>query len=507
MATVDPQKFVMTSTGYSSDILQQGISRYWDLVFWRDSPHFRSLQLVKHVDNVIDSSSSLFEKWKKNHHQQQLSLDSLLINVKTNNIELSMSTDESYELDLLFPNATLTANTAFGALRGLETFSQLVTYSEKSNSYFVVETSVVDIPRYGFRGTLIDTSRHYLPVNLIFAHIDAMVYNKLNVLIWHMTDDQSFPFVSQRYPLLSAKGAYSKNLIYTHNDVQRIIEYGRVRGVQIIPEFDTPAHCNAWGKGYPSFLTCGETQGRGLPHVALNSTFDLLFNLFTEVSELFNNEFIHIGGDEVIVDCWKNNSAITKLMESLGFGTDYNQLMSYYETQLIDFVTNKLQKRVFVWQDIVWWLIQTNQTLPNNSVADVWQSNGWEQVMSDYLPRQQHLVLSGCFYLDSLVTDWTVFYQCEPTAYPNSSPELNKYILGGHAAKWGELTDATNFMPVVYPRASAIAERLWSPQSTNNINEARVRLIEHRCRLVRRGIPASPITIGYCPYEFPYPPP
>ena len=126
-------------------------------------------------------------------------------------------------------HAQITAKTVWGALRGLETFSQLM-FADDHNYLLINGTMIQDRPRYSYRGLLLDTARHYLPKKIIFANLDAMAYNKLNTFHWHLVDDQSFPLVSQRFPDIHRHGAYTPRHIYTPKDVQDVIEYARMRG-------------------------------------------------------------------------------------------------------------------------------------------------------------------------------------------------------------------------------------------------------------------------------------
>jgi hexosaminidase len=169
--------------------------------------------------------------------------------------------------------ATLTANTVFGALHGLERFSQIVDWVNGTN-FQVPARAVVDAPRFAHRGAMLDTARHFLAVSTILAFVDTLAYNFMNVrlkpaqssprvkfasvdrrvvnvvivlqvLHWHLVDDQSFPYVSTALPNLSASGAYNAPLTthtYSPADVQRVIAYARDRGIMVMPEFDTPGH-------------------------------------------------------------------------------------------------------------------------------------------------------------------------------------------------------------------------------------------------------------------------
>jgi hexosaminidase len=163
--------------------------------------------------------------------------------------------DESYSIDIP-ENAsvgTIKAQTIWGAMHALETFSQLVkAHSDDHGAgLYVAKTPVKidDAPSFQYRGIMLDTSRNYYAVDDILRTIDAMSYNKLNIFHWHITDSQSFPLLLESVPELSGKGAYTlhgKLLGYSKSDVKRIIKYARERGVRIVPELDMPAHTASW---------------------------------------------------------------------------------------------------------------------------------------------------------------------------------------------------------------------------------------------------------------------
>ena len=176
-------------------------------------------------------------------------------------IKLTLSLDEGYTLHMSETsdgrmNATISAANYFGCRHGLETLAQLVIYDDIRNEAQIVrDVNIVDKPVYPYRGVLLDTSRNYISVNGIKRVIDGMALTKLNTFHWHITDSHSFPYVSKSQPQLSRLGAYSSSKIYGREDVADIVEFGRVRGVRVMPEFDAPAHV---GEGWQdtNFVTC-----------------------------------------------------------------------------------------------------------------------------------------------------------------------------------------------------------------------------------------------------------
>ena len=180
MGAVDPASFEFAATGANSTILEAALRRYRALCFGA----------------AVSASSAASSGGP--------ALQGLDVSVASGSLELGLATSENYTLDVAFPRATLTAHTVFGALRGLETFSQLL-LPHDDGSVTVQQQRIADWPRFPFRAVMIDSSRHFLPVALIRAHIDAMAYNKMNVLHWHIVDTASFPYVSTAYPALSAQ--------------------------------------------------------------------------------------------------------------------------------------------------------------------------------------------------------------------------------------------------------------------------------------------------------------
>lgn len=165
------------------------------------------------------------------------SLTSLTILVSDLSRPLQHGVDESYTISITSALASLTAATAWGAMRGLETFSQL---AWGDPPVVAAEIYIDDRPKFPHRGILLDTSRNFYPKRDLLRTIDAMAGNKLNVFHWHITDSQSFPIELPTVPELAEKGAYGAEMRYAVKDVAEIVEYGLSRGVRVMPEIDAP---------------------------------------------------------------------------------------------------------------------------------------------------------------------------------------------------------------------------------------------------------------------------
>uniref|UniRef100_UPI00358EAC50 beta-hexosaminidase subunit alpha-like isoform X2 n=1 Tax=Myxine glutinosa TaxID=7769 RepID=UPI00358EAC50 len=415
----------------------------------------------------------------------------------------NLGDSEAYQLVVQQENATLTADNIWGALRGLETFSQLV-FEAIDGSLVINKTIINDFPRFSHRGLLIDTSRHFLPLYILYQNLDAMSYNKFNVLHWHIVDDPSFPYQSVMFPELSNKGAYNPAThVYTQMDVAFIIEYARLRGIRVVPEFDTPGHVQSWNKGQPGLLTkcfagTKSTGSYGPVNPALNSTYNFMNTFFTEVSNVFHDHYIHLGGDEVDFTCWRSNPVIKAFMKKIGFGTNYRKLESFYIERILQIVgANK--KGYLVWQEV----FDNDVKLRPDTLIHVWKIRRYQSELSNVTAAGFSTLVSAHWYMNHLDNGkkWTEYYLPDPQNFTGSEAQ-KKLVVGGEACIWGEYVDATNILHRLWPRASAVAERLWSDRSVNNTEEAYPRLASHRCRMLMRGIPAQPLFVGFCEQEY-----
>lgn len=429
-----------------------------------------------------------------------------VLNVAVLNPEapLTVGVDESYQLSVRsspkgIALAQLKAPNQFGVIRGLETFYQMYNWTDGS----VPTVDISDWPRFQYRGLLIDTSRHYLTVPVIKQVLDAMSWIKLNVLHWHIVDDPSFPYYSRLYPEMAEAGAYDSNHVYTQGDVASVIRHAALLGITVIPEFDTPGHVLSWGKTKPGFLTHCPGKGTfygdyGPIDPTVEDNYSFLKSLFAEIVEVFPSQYIHLGGDEVPFGCWQSNANITEWMKENGIAGKYKLLEQYYENRLLEMV-GAMNHSYVVWQEI----FTNGLKIKPDTIIHLWVGN-WTELLNKVTGQGFRAILSSPWYLNyiSFGRDWKKYYEVEPLNF-NGTAAQKELVLGGEACMWGEYVDDTNVLSRTFPRAGAVAERLWSKETQRDEKDAEFRIDMLRCSMTLRGVPAETIvTRGYCPVEY-----
>jgi hexosaminidase len=249
-----------------------------------------------------------------------------------------------------------------------------------------------------------------------------------------------------------------------------------------------PGHTGAIGASHPEFMSHCPGPSEPLDPTS-PAVYDFLRRFHQEIGQLFPDEMIHVGGDEVSLECWKNSSSIQLWMKQHGMHNE-TQLFDYFQTKLLNIVA----RTKIVWQEV----FNLGLTLPRDTIVDVWK--GYDNMtIQEATLAGYRVIVSGCWYLDHLGDDWDDFHKCIPRNF-TGTPHQKSLVLGGHASMWGERVDSTNFMQRVWPRASAAAERLWNSNITAE-DTFQTRLATFRCHMVARGIPASPILPGICNHE------
>lgn len=376
--------------------------------------------------------------------------------------------DERYSLEASNAGLRLSADTPLGALRGLETLLQLIQQSSvnaPTPGFSVPFVEIRDEPRFPWRGLSLDVSRHFIPVDGIKRTIDGLAAVKLNVLHWHLSDDQGFRVESKKYPRLHQFG--SEGQYYTQAEIRDVVAYARARGVRVVPEFDIPGHASSWLPGYPSL---GSRPGpfrvvreRGDPPGLIDptkeSTYRFLDAFLGEMAKLFPDEYFHIGGDEVNPREWSSEPRILAFIKRQRLG-DARGLQAYFNRRL-EQILARHGKRMVGWDEVV------HPDLPKSVVIQSWRG---EKSLAEAARAGYRGILSAGYYLD-LMQPASQHYMVDPLKGETAPLEADerKRILGGEAAMWEELANAENLDAKLWPRLAAIAERFWSPESVTDV--------------------------------------
>lgn len=390
--------------------------------------------------------------------------------------------DESYVLDVTEAGAKLSAPNALGVIHGLQTLLQLVTPS--AQGFAAPAVHIEDSPRFPWRGLLLDASRHWMPMEVVKRTLDGMEAVKMNVLHFHLSEDQGFRIESKKFPKLQEMG--SDGLYFTQSEIKEIIAYARERGIRVMPEFDMPGHSTAWFVGYPE-LSAGKGPYQIERHWGIfdpamdptrESTFKFLDKFIGEMTELFPDEFFHLGGDEVNGKQWDVNPEVQAFKKSHSFRT--NEELQTYFTERVVKIIEKYKKTPVGWDEVL------SPDLPKDVVVQSWRGQESE---AKAVQQGHRALLSNGYYLD-LSQPAEKHYGVDPLgdAAANLSPEQQKSILGGESCMWSERVSAENVDSRLWPRNAVIAERFWSPADVRDVNSMYDRLAVMADRLDTLGL-------------------
>ena len=418
----------------------------------------------------------------------------------------SLNEDESYRLDISAGGARLTSQTTTGVLRGLETFGQLI--HPGKDGFEVPAVRIDDRPRFPWRGLMFDVSRHWMPLQVIERNLDAMAAVKLNVLHWHLADDQGFRVESKRFSRLHQLG--SDGNFYSQAEIRHIVSFAGDRGIRVIPEFDMPGHTTSWFVGYPELASAPgpyeieRKWGIFEPTMdpAREETYAFLEGFLAEMAGLFPDPYFHIGGDEVEDAQWKRSATIQAFAHRHGIA-DSHGLHAYFNKRVQESL-RKNGKTMVGWDEVL------NPGMPADTVIQSWRG---QESLADAARKGYRGILSFGYYLDYLKPA-AFHYAVDPLggAAAKLDREQTARILGGEACLWSEYMSPETVDSRIWPRMAAIAERLWSPAEVTGVDSMYVRLsavsrvldsagIEHRANYARMldrlagGQPTEPIRV------------
>ena len=423
---------------------------------------------------------------------------------------------EGYRLTVNPTSVTITANKPNGIFYGIQSFIQLFPPAIESNElvknikWQAPCVDVVDYPKLGWRGLMVDVSRHFLTKNEVKQFIDGMVRYKYNILHFHLTDDEGWRIEIKGYPKLTEVGAWNVKKVgnfgtftpplaeeakdyggfYTQDDIKELVIYAKERFVDIMPEIDVPGHSLAVIASYPELSNTADAVNyrvrsgepimdwsRGAPPIGMvdnslspnkESTYTFLDSVITQIAQLFPFEYIHMGGDEVAHNFWAKDPAVKELMKREGLKT-IPDVQAYFEKR-VEKIVNSKGKKFMGWDEIL-----------EGGVAQTASVMSWRGMKYGIEASQdKHNVVMT-------PTDYSYFdyMQGDPISEPKvyASLRLNKvyqfnpvpaeanakYILGGQANLWSEqIYNIRQLEYMLWPRGLAMSEALWSPLDKKN---------------------------------------
>jgi len=307
--------------------------------------------------------------------------------------------DESYELTIHPQGLHIKAQSVFGAQHALTTLVQLAysqqTKASANNTLLMPLAHIQDQPRFAWRGLLIDSVRHFLPVTTIKRQLDGMAAAKLNVFHWHLTDDQGWRVESKRFPRLTEKA--SDGDFYSQAEIKEIVEYASLLGIRVLPEIGMPGHASAIAVAYPELMTKVKHYEmerhwgvfKPLLDIANPKVYEFVDALIGEMVLLFPDAYFHIGGDEVEAEHWLEDQKIKVLMENkkLKNGAD---LQNYFNSKVQPIIA-KHNRKMVGWDEIF------HPQLPQQIVVQSWRGH---DSLNAVAKAGYQGVLSTGFYID-----------------------------------------------------------------------------------------------------------
>ncbi len=459
---------------------------------------------------------------------------------------------EAYELTVSNTGVTIVANTDAGLFYGAETLMQLLPPEIFSSNVVANRTwqipcvSIQDWPRFQWRGLMLDVSRHFYDKEEVEKILDDMALHKLNVFHWHLTDDQGWRIEIKKYPKLTEIGAWRQKSdltskgededqnekgnahpdwakvssskfasdgryggFYTQNDIQEIFAYALARHITIVPEIEMPGHEEAALAAYPQYGFAGINYTTDAPAGINNGVFDpsnpgtfkFLDDILSEVFRLFPEKYVHVGGDEVNkkvrAATWDKSPQCQALMKQEGLKND-EELQSWFTRQIQKHV-NACGRTLVGWSEIAQGGLTAGAAVMDWKGGGLEAANaGHDVIMSptrfcyfDYYQLKDHSIqppaIGGFLPLEKVYS-----FEPVPAQLP---PNEQSHILGGQGNLWTEyVASLPHAEYMIFPRACALAEVLWSPKESRDYADFVRRLQVHVKRLDELGI-------NYC-HEF-----
>ncbi|KAJ6178188.1 beta-N-acetylhexosaminidase hex-Penicillium chrysogenum [Penicillium mononematosum] len=463
------------------------------------------------------------------------------VHVVDNDADLQHGVDESYTLVVGNDGIRINAQTVWGVLHAFTTLQQIIISDGKGGLIIEQPVEIKDAPLYPHRGIMMDTGRNFISVRKLLEQIDGMALSKLNVLHWHLDDSQSWPVQMGSYPEMT-KDAYSPREVYTEHDMRTVIAHARARGVRVIPEVDMPAHsASGWQQIDPEIVACAESWWSNDPNpgqldIIYPKTYEVVNNVYQELSRIFSDNVFHVGADEIQPNCYNYSSHITKWFAEDPSRT-YNDLAQYWvDHSMPIFRSVGDHRRLMMWEDIAV-ATESAHDVPKDVIMQTWNSGEGDGNIKKLTSAGYDVVVSTSdfLYLDcgrgGYVTNdarydvqsntdggvnfnyggnggsWCAPYKTWQRIYDydfltNLTASEAKHIIGAEAPLWSEQVDDVTVSSVFWPRAAALGELVWSGNrdaaGRKRTTSFTQRILNFREYLVANGVMATALVPKYC---------
>lgn len=486
-------------------------------------------------------------------------LNEITIKVDDWSADLKHGVDESYTIDITSSSSQVqvTAKTAWGALHAFTTLQQMVISDGHGGLIVEQPVNIKDHPNYPYRGVMVDSGRNFISVGKLHEQIDGLALSKMNILHWHITDDQSWPIKLDAFPEFT-KDAYSERETYSKQDVDDIISYARARGVRVIPEIDMPGHsASGWQQYDKDIITCENSwwsndnwplhtavqPNPGQLDVLNPKTYKTVEKVYSELSHRFSDDFFHVGGDELQTGCFNFSKPIRDWFAEDSSRTYFDLNQHWVDTAMPIFTneknTGKKDRRLIMWEDVVLSADAAAKNVSKNVIMQSWNNGitniaklteaGYDVIVSsaDFLyldcgfggyvtndPRynvQENPDPTGAttsFNYGGIGGSWCAPYKTWQRIYDydfaqNLTEAQAKHVIGASSPLWSEQVDDTIISGKMWPRAAALGELVWSGNKDPKTGKKRTtaftqRILNFREYLVANGIGATPLVPKYC---------
>ena len=459
------------------------------------------------ADKELEMEAREFSNFAKDH--LKINIDHSIDKNSKQNIVLSLTEEddfntEGYRLLIEKKSVRIESNTKEGISRALSTLKQLAYLNNDSAYYFLPSVKIDDWAEFEHRGLLLDCSRHFFSKEVVKKYIDLLAFYKMNVLHWHLTEDQAWRIAIDKYPKLTEVGAWRTEMdgsiyggFYTKEEIKEVVAYAAQRHIDIIPEIELPGHSQAAIAAYPYLSCTGDSISvandwgvfKDIYCAGNDSVFTFLEDVLSEVMELFPSEYIHIGGDEAPKIRWEQCNKCQKRMADHNL-KDEHELQSYFIKRIQKFLSAN-GKQLIGWDEIL------EGGLAKGAIVQSWRGmeggiaavrHGNKAIMS---PTSH-----AYFDYDLKAIDLHKVYSFYPIP-KELYREESKLIIGGECNMWTEhVPDEANLDSKVFPRLLAMSEVLWSDSTGRSYDEFLSRVYAHHSILkklnVKYGLETTP---------------